>query len=105
MLLNVIVAVEDEKLRGRILRALNTKNVVANVITEERNLWKHVGRKACDVIILSHTLFPGTIADEIQTIKNLPEKPVIAIISAEATEEERAHFLTAGFDGSCPTCR
>ena len=41
MLLNVIVAVKDEKLRSRLLRALNKKDILTNVVTEEKNLWKH----------------------------------------------------------------
>ena len=69
MLLNVIVAVPEEKLRERVLRILQKMDVVTSVLTESRNLWQHIGSKACDVLLLSRTFLPEDIPEEIHTIK------------------------------------
>jgi len=103
MLLNSIVAVRDEKLRRRLLRALDRRDVLVNVVDAESNLWKDVSTRACDVIILSQGMFPKATIEEIQAIKDLPEKPIVVILSESATEEERAQFLATGFDLILPT--
>ena len=99
MLYRVCLAVDD-RLKARELNKLLTGKdlLVSAVKGGKRNLIRNLAQQNCDMFVVSLGLLPEPARDAISTLKELPENPVIILISDVGEPELEAAYLACGCD-------
>lgn len=98
MLMRAIIAIENQALQENLCRALAKSDIVVETIKDQKHFWKKIFRKTCDLIVVSRHFVTSHSANEMHKLKNLPDAPAIVILSDIESKEEKAQFITEGFD-------
>ncbi len=98
MLLRVILAIKEAGLRKRLRGLVPSADVLVDTVETRAMLWEHMVRKSCDLVLASRSVIPDPDPEKIRILHELPDWPVIVIISEDAQAEDQARFLAAGYD-------
>jgi DNA-binding NtrC family response regulator len=96
--MRAIIAVENQALQGNLCRFLAKSDTIVETIKDQKHFWRKVFRKTCDLIVVSRHFVISHAAREMHKLKDLPDAPVIVILSDGESKEEKAQFITEGFD-------
>jgi two-component system, NtrC family, response regulator AtoC len=99
MLIRVVLAITETALRKRLARLLESPDVLVEVVETRRLLWERITRKGCDIVLANHSVVPSPDPARMKLLHELPEFPVLIIVSEKSAAEERSAFLAAGYDG------
>ena len=98
MLLRIALAVTEVQLREKLSNLLKNPDTIVEPLTDHRRFWKKISRKTCDLVVVSSDLIQGKALDEIHNLRQLPDAPLIVVLSEETTDQQRAKFISAGCD-------
>jgi len=98
VLIRVALAVKDNSLQAHLARRLSALDVRTETLGGQRTAWQKVMRCACDVIVVSEGLIPGSAADGISMLNELPENPTTIVIQESDAAEAHAKLTAAGAD-------
>jgi len=98
MLLHIVTAVTKPKLQNSIHQLLKKSDSVVEAVDDHRRIWKKLTSKTCDLVVLSRDLIRDEALEEIHNLRQLPDAPIIVVLSEEENEEERIKFISAGCD-------
>lgn len=98
MLVRVLLALATTNLRKRIQRLLESEEHVVMSSLNQRggSLWKTLARRDNDLIVISRTAIPQPEREAVSSIRQLPERPELVVLTPEVNSEERARLLAAG---------
>jgi len=98
MLLSIVTAVTKAELRKKLSKILKKPDTIIESVSEPGRFWKKVSRKTCDIVVLSRDLIRDKALEEIHNLRQLPDAPLIVVLSEEENEEERLQLISAGCD-------
>jgi DNA-binding NtrC family response regulator len=98
MLIRVALAVQEKGLLRHLERRLSDSDVRIEVMTGPHSVWEMLMRSACDVIVISQALIPGSAEDGIGMLNDLPENPTTIVIMDSEAAEAHAQLTAAGAD-------
>jgi two-component system response regulator AtoC len=98
MLLSILTVVTESELRKKLSKVLKKPDTIIESVSDPARFWKKVSRKTCDLVVLSRELIRDKALDEIQKLRQLPDAPLIVVLSEEEDEEERLRLISAGCD-------
>ncbi len=98
MLLSIVTAVTEAGLRNKLSKILKKPDTIIESVTEPGRFWKKVSRKTCDLVVLSRDLIQDKAIEEIHNLRQLPDAPLIVVLSEEENEEQRLQLISAGCD-------
>ena len=96
MLIRVLLAVEPLPLRRRLARLLDRGRNVAVEACPRGELWQRLNQADIDLVLVGRDLLPTAIAEWITSVRNLPERPEVVVLSQHDDPQARAALLTAG---------
>ena len=96
MLSRITIAVTEAQLREKLSKLLKNPDTVVEILTDHRRLWKKISRKTCDLVIVSGDLIQDKALDEIHSLRQLPDAPLIVVLTEETSDQQRAQFISAG---------
>lgn len=98
MLIKLVLAIENAKLRRYFEQTLESSDVHITPIDQSDNPWQEVVHSGCDVIVISERLIPSPIESSFSMLNDLPEKPITFILSTHDSHEHQAQLVAAGAD-------
>ena len=98
MLLRIVTAVTEPELQNRLRQFLKRPDSVVEAVGDHRRIWKKLYRKTCDLVVLSRDLIRDEALEEIHNLRQLPDAPIIVVLSEEENEEERVKLISVGCD-------
>ena len=98
MLLRVQLTVADVPLRERLQSVLVQQDVVVDTPRGKSSQWKRAISQTCDVILAGQSDVPEPVEDNIRSVKNLPESPLLVIVADLPDPEREMRLLAAGCD-------
>ena len=98
MLSRITIAVTEAGLQEKLSKLLKNPDTVVESLKDHRRFWKKISRKTCDLVVVSSDLIQGKALDEIHSLRQLPNAPLIVVLSEETSDQQRAHFISAGCD-------
>jgi len=98
MLLRIVTAVTEAELRKKLSELLKKSDTVVETVADYSRFWKRIPRKTCDLVVLSRDLIRDKALEEIHNLRQLPDAPIIVVLSEEENEEERVQLISAGCD-------
>jgi DNA-binding NtrC family response regulator len=98
MLLRIVTAVTEPEFQNRLHQLLKKPDTIVETVADHKRLWKKLSRKTCDIIFLSRDLLRDEAYEEIQNLRQLPDVPVIVVLSEEENEDQRVKLIAAGCD-------
>ena len=98
MLLHIITAITEPELQSKLSQLLKKPDTIVETVTNHNRLWKTISRQTCDLIVLSRNLIRDNNIDKIQNFRQLPEVPLIVVLSEEENEEDRIRLISVGCD-------
>ncbi len=99
MLYRVCLAVNDRMMGRELNELLMRKDLLVNEVRGgKRNLLRNLGQQNCDMFVVSLGLLPAPAHDAISMLKELPENPVIILVSDAGEPELEASYLASGCD-------
>jgi DNA-binding NtrC family response regulator len=96
MLIRVVLAVQPPPLEAQIRRQLTAPDVLVEVLPRRSSLWRHIGRRSGDLVIISRNLVTEPPEEAVRTLRNLPEAPFVVILAEQVDFEEQARLMAAG---------
>ena len=96
MLLHILIATEEPELNSKLCDFLTRKDAVVESLKEPRAFWKDLGKKACDLILVSRALVTNQALDRIQNLRTSSDIPAIVILTEFEDEKDRAELVAAG---------
>lgn len=98
MIVRVVLAVDDGKLRKELRTLLSRPDVVVKAIAKKAALWNRIGRENVDLVVVSRSLISEPVFETVKRIQNLPDSPGVVVLSSSENSEDQANFLAAGCD-------
>lgn len=98
MLLRIVTAVTEAELRKKLSQLLKKPHTIVEAVTDHSRFWKKISHKTCDLIVLSRDLIRDETPEEIHNLRQLPDAPLVVVLSEEENEEERLRLISAGCD-------
>lgn len=98
MLIRVALAVQEKDLLRHLKHKLSDSDVRIEIMRGPRSVWEMLLRSACDVIVISEALIPGSAEDGIGMLNDLPENPTTIVIMDSDAAEAHAQLTAAGAD-------
>ena len=98
MLLRIVTAVTESVVQNRLRQLLKKPDTIVEAVTDHKRLWKKLSRKTCDLIVLSRDLISDEALEEIHNLRQLPDAPMMVVLSEEENEQERIKLISAGCD-------
>jgi two-component system response regulator AtoC len=98
MLLSVVTVVTEAGLQKKLSKILKKPDTIIESVSDPNRFWKKVSRKTCDLVVLGRDLIRDKALDEIRKLRQLPDTPLIVVLSEEENEEERLQLISAGCD-------
>lgn len=96
MLLRTLLAVEPAAVRRVIQRAFENEGAVVSLAPSGRSLWRRLTHEDFDIVVLADSVLPDPPETFVDSIRRLPERPEIVVISPTENPEERAKLIAAG---------
>jgi two-component system response regulator AtoC len=98
MLLRIVIVVTEPDVKDKLRHLLKKPDAIVEAVAEQKGLWKKLSLKTCDLIILSKDLIGDEALDEINNLRQMPDAPMIVVLSEKENEEERIKLIAAGCD-------
>ncbi|MHC4544144.1 MAG: sigma-54 dependent transcriptional regulator [Planctomycetota bacterium] len=98
MLLRIVTAITESEVQSRLRQLLKKPDTIVETVTDHKRLWKKLARKTCDLVVLSRDLIRDKALEEIHNLRQLPDAPMVVILSEEENEQERIKLISAGCD-------
>jgi DNA-binding NtrC family response regulator len=95
MLIRLLLSVEPAPLRRRLIRLLEMRTVVL-VPVRSRRLLQELHGQDVDLVVVSRARLPEPAAEALRSVRSLPERPEVVVVSDREDPEERARLLAAG---------
>ncbi|MFN0243947.1 MAG: sigma-54 interaction domain-containing protein [Planctomycetota bacterium] len=96
MLVRVLLAIDDARLRARLRRTLAQNDVLVESVENSERVWMELARAACDMVVVSRALVPDPVVESLQSFRSLPEAPEVVILDENDDPENRARWMAAG---------
>ncbi len=96
MLIRLLLMLKPFSLRRRFTRILDHGSMIVSTIPTRGDFWKHLTTRNFDLLLLSRSLLKEPSSQQIATIRDLPDRPEVIVISEEENPEDRATLLAAG---------
>jgi len=94
----VILSIKNKHLEGKIAGSLRKNGLLVECCGSKKNPWQEVIQSCGDVLVISESFLLSPSDLGIQTLKNLPENPIVFIIHDSDSIERNAQLLAAGAD-------
>lgn len=98
MLYRIALAINDQSLKDQLCKELEGQDLSISILSSKGNLINSLGRKNCDMLIVSLGLLPKNLPDSIHAIKMLPENPAVVLVTESDIPTERAAYIAMGCD-------
>ena len=98
MLIRVVCAIKEKKLRIDLEKRLSDFDVQLKMFGRNKTQWQELVRSCGDVFVVSKSLVPKPIESSVTLLNNLPEKPTTIILDDQGSSEEHANLLASGAD-------
>lgn len=98
MLIRLVCAIKEKKLKADLEERLSNFNVQLKMCGPRKAPWPELVRSGGDVFVLSKSLIPKPVESSVAMLNNLPEKPTIVILNDRESSEEYASLLSSGAD-------
>ena len=98
MLTRVVVATEKSGLRTKLRAALSQTgaDVIVETMRGKRGLWERMSRESSDLFLVSLSLISEPVEDTISVLRELPDSPMLVVLSGEIEPKEEMRLLAAG---------
>ena len=96
MLIRALLAVEDQSLRSRALKALSALEVVVTEVPADERFWQRLGTETFDLILATRATLPEPLEISLAEVHNLPDRPDVVVLSDAEDLGLRARLLAAG---------
>ena len=96
MLVRVVLAVDDPRLRREFRVLLDQRDVTVETIRAKRFPWARLRKTVGDVFVISEDLIPEPVEDSVSTLGQLPDLPEIVVLTEAKAPEKQASLLAAG---------
>ena len=96
MLLHILIATEEPELNSKLCDFLTREDATVEAIEDPRAFWEDIGRKACDLILVSRALVTNQALDRIKAQQASSDTPAIVVLTEYEDEKDRAELVAAG---------
>jgi len=96
MLLRILIVANNPQIQKKLHGILSQTEAVLETFNDYKQFWRKVSKITCDIIIADKDLFSPSDAKKIFKLRNLPDNPLIIVITEEENPELRAYFIAAG---------
>ncbi len=96
MLVHVLLAVRSDSDRARLNRLLRRREVLLRDASTESDLLGQVSGSDFDVLVVGRDLLSDHPESVIQSVRSLPERPEVVVLTEHEDAEERASLLSHG---------
>ena len=96
MLIRIVIAVEKEPLRERLVEILGSLNRVDTSLSDPERLWHRLNEIDADLVIIERERLPRPASDWIASVRELPERPEVVVLASTEDALDRATLLAAG---------
>ncbi|MBN2457081.1 MAG: sigma-54-dependent Fis family transcriptional regulator [Sedimentisphaerales bacterium] len=98
MLLHIILVVDDVSLQKKLRTSLSRPDTIIETAKDHKRFLAKLGRKVCDLAVISQNLLAEDATEQIQKLKNSIDAPSVVILTEQDNEQERVRFIAAGCD-------
>ncbi|THB81642.1 MAG: sigma-54-dependent Fis family transcriptional regulator, partial [Desulfobacteraceae bacterium] len=98
MLLRVVCAIDEKKIKTEIEKWLSELDVQVKFSHSRDEAWHELTRSCADIFIISKPLIPKPVVSNINILNALPEKPLTIVLHDSESSEEHANLLASGVD-------
>jgi len=103
-MLTRILLVIDRPARQKQIRAyLQGPDTVIDSLSRRGRLLRHIGSKSSDLVIISQSRIPEPAEESIRTIRDLPDAPLVVVLTENDDAEAHALLTAAGADAVLST--
>lgn len=95
MLVRVSLLLEDKALGRRLRQILSKLDVIVDSVRQAEGLWDGLSRETADLVVLDQKVLRQG-GDLLQSLRELPDAPDVAVITPDEDAEERADLLSRG---------
>ena len=96
MLARIILAVDSSGVQSRFRQLVERPDVVTEVVQGGEGFWETVSRENFDLMMVSRALLGSPASETVNSLRTLPDSPVVVVLCEEENAEERAALLAAG---------
>ena len=96
MLVRVLLAADRSTLGRRLKGVLSSPGILVESVQGRKALWRSLSGEPCDLFVVSHSLLSGEGTELIPSIRALPDRPEVVIVTNDDDEENRARLLAEG---------
>ena len=98
MLVQILLAIEDDILREHIKKLLPTKDIYIKEIQKTSDLLKIIPRESFDILIAGHSIIQGHVHEVIKILIGLPDFPRLIVVSDRDSPKEHGELIASGCD-------
>jgi DNA-binding NtrC family response regulator len=98
MLVRVLLAIDNAKLRRRVQTFLREEDLLVNVVKDRPIAWERVEEFPTDILIVTRSVVPEPRASCIARVADAPNGPGLVVLSEQQDAREEAELVAAGAD-------
>jgi DNA-binding NtrC family response regulator len=98
MLIRITLAVRAPALQKQLQNALARPDVLMQVPRARKNLWEWIVSEPSDALIISQSLLPDRLRDEMNQLQSRPDSPAAVVLSDSANPKAHAKLMAEGCD-------
>ena len=96
MLIRVMLLIPETALRRRIRGMLFGTDIVVDLLRGKKHFWQRAARRSFDMLVAHESTIADDLADGVDLVRELPDRPSIVLLVDENRAENQARFLTTG---------
>jgi len=96
MMARVVLALQPQAVADKVRSALIRNEVLVDVLRGRKDLWHRMSRENADIFIVSRSLISKPMADAVSLLRELPESPMVVVLSERIEPEEESALLASG---------
>ncbi|MDH3298410.1 MAG: sigma 54-interacting transcriptional regulator, partial [Gemmatimonadota bacterium] len=96
MLIHVLVAVDPELQRSRVMQLLRYPEVTPHAVSTGTELLEQVSSTDFDLLVIGQAFLPEPLENLVRFVRDLPERPEVVVLTDREDAEDRASLLTMG---------
>ncbi len=98
MIARILLALNRQNSRRNLKRLLAKPDVIVDFPQKRLNLWEHIGRETCDLVVVERSLIPEPIEESLSKYKSLLNAPSLVVLTNKNDPDERVNLTAAGCD-------
>lgn len=96
MLIRMVLALSDKKKEDALEQSIAITDIEVEGVGHHADSWQRVVQSCADIIVISESVFPGSVESGIGLLTTLPEGPATVIIHDDNSADIQASFIAAG---------